>query len=86
MGCRVNDDDAWKEACGMSWGRRKEDARDGGSDHRSRISGDDDGIKFGETGLSRSGVKLVRDHIANDLANGRNMFCPDGGDKGWRSG
>ena len=74
--CRVYHHDTWKETSGGGWGRRgrKEHARNGCNNHRTRIRGNDDGIKFGERGarweLNISEVKLVRDHIAYDLAHG----------------
>jgi hypothetical protein len=74
--CRVDHYDARKETSRGGWGRRgrKEHARNGCNNHRTRICGDDDGIKFGGGGSpwgpNSSEVKLVRDHIAYDLAHG----------------
>lgn len=73
---RVDHHNAWKETSGGGWGRRgrEEHARNGCNNHRTRIRGNDDGIKFGDRGarwgLNSSEVKLVRDHIAYDLAHG----------------
>ncbi len=75
MRCRVDHYDARKEASGRGWGRRggKAHTRNRCNNHPTGIWGDDDGIKLGERprwGLDRSKVKLVRDHIAYDLAHG----------------
>jgi hypothetical protein len=63
---------------------REEHARNRCDDHRTGIRGDDDGIKFGESGsrwgLEKREVELVRDHIADDLAHGGDRFSP-GSDK-----
>src|SRR6266850_365799 len=91
---RVDDHDAWEETSWGEWsGRgRKEHAGNRCDDHRTRIRGDDDGIEFGEGGsrwgLEKREVELVRDHIADDLAYGRDRSwtgsdkATDGGGRG----